>query len=300
MPPTVHTSVLPAESLSFLALEPGDRVVDGTLGGGGHTRLLAEAVGPTGLVIAIDRDAAAIAHGVETLAGLPVRFAQANYRDLPEVLDALSIDKVDAVLLDVGLSSDQLADASRGFSFEAEGPLDLRFDTSEGEPAWRLVNRLRPETLADILYEFGEERHSRRIARRVAAEREKEPIRTAKHFARVVASAIPKQYPPPRIHPATRSFQALRIAVNEELKSLSIALERTPTRLVPGGRMVVISFHSLEDRLVKQAFRNTQVWECLTRSPVEASEEEVARNPRSRSARLRAAKRLAGPEAASG
>jgi len=300
MPPTVHTSVLPAESLSFLALEPGDRVVDGTLGGGGHTRLLAEAVGPTGLVIAIDRDAAAIAHGVETLAGLPVRFAQANYRDLPEVLDALSIDRVDAVLLDVGLSSDQLADASRGFSFEAEGPLDLRFDTSEGEPAWRLVNRLRPETLADILYEFGEERHSRRIARRVAAEREKEPIRTARHFARVVASAIPKQYPPPRIHPATRSFQALRIAVNEELKSLSIALERTPTRLVPGGRMVVISFHSLEDRLVKQAFRNAQVWECLTRSPVEASEEEVARNPRSRSARLRAAKRLASPEAASG
>ena len=300
MPPTVHTSVLPAESLSFLALEPGARVVDGTLGGGGHTRLLAEAVGPTGLVIAIDRDAAAIAHGVETLAGLPVRFAQANYRDLPEVLDALSIDRVDAVLLDVGLSSDQLADASRGFSFEAEGPLDLRFDTSEGEPAWRLVNRLRPETLADILYEFGEERHSRRIARRVAAEREKEPIRTARHFARVVASAIPKQYPPPRIHPATRSFQALRIAVNEELKSLSIALERTPTRLVPGGRMVVISFHSLEDRLVKQAFRNTQVWECPTRSPVEASEEEVARNPRSRSARLRAAKRLASPEAASG
>ena len=295
MPPTVHTSVLPAESLSSLALKPGDRVVDGTLGGGGHTRLLAEAVGPSGLVIAIDRDAGAIAHGVETLAGLPVRFAQANYCDLPEVLDALSIDTVDAVLLDVGLSSDQLADASRGFSFEAEGPLDLRFDTSEGEPAWRLVNRLRPETLADIIYQYGEERHSRRIARRIAAEREKEPIRTAKQFARIVTSAIPKQYPPPRIHPATRTFQALRIAVNEELKSLSIALERTPTRLAPGGRMVVISFHSLEDRLVKQAFRNTQVWECLTRSPVEAAEEEVARNPRSRSARLRAARRLASP-----
>ena len=297
---TVHTSVLPAESLSFLALESGDTVVDGTLGGGGHTRLLAEAVGPAGRVIAIDRDAGAIAHGVETLAGLPVRFAQANYCDIPEVLDALSIDKVDAVLLDVGLSSDQLADASRGFSFEAEGPLDLRFDTSEGEPAWRLVNRLRPETLADILYEYGEERHSRRIARRVAAEREKEPIRTAKQFARIVTSAVPRQYPPPRIHPATRSFQALRIAVNEELKSLSIALERVPERLVPGGRMVVISFHSLEDRLVKQAFRNTQQWECLTRSPVEAGEEEVARNPRSRSARLRAARRTASPEVAEG
>lgn len=295
MSSTIHTSVLPAESLSFLDLKPGDRVVDGTLGGGGHTRLLAEAVGPTGLVIAIDRDPGAIARGVDLLAGLPVRFAQANYRDLPEVLDALSIDKVDAVLLDVGLSSDQLADVERGFSFDADGPLDLRFDPTEGEPAWRLVNRLRPESLADLIFEYGEERHSRRIARRIAAVREKEPIRTARQFARIVTSAIPRQYPPARIHPATRTFQALRIAVNEELKSLQIALERTPNRLVRGGRMVVIAFHSLEDRLVKQAFRNTQVWECLTRSPVDASEEEVARNPRSRSARLRAARRLPDP-----
>jgi len=295
MSSTVHTSVLPAESLSFLGLRPGDRVVDGTLGGGGHTRLLAEAVGPTGLVIAIDRDPGAIARGAELLAGLPVRFAQANYRDLPEVLDALSIDAVDGVLLDVGLSSDQLADTTRGFSFDADGPLDLRFDPTEGEPAWRLVNRLRPESLADLIFEYGEERHSRRIARRIAAVREREPIRTARQFARIVTSAIPRQHPPARIHPATRTFQALRIAVNEELKSLRIALERTPTRLVPGGRMVVISFHSLEDRLVKQAFRNTQVWDCLTRSPVDASEEEVARNPRSRSARLRAARRLPDP-----
>ena len=295
MASTIHTSVLPAESLGFLALKPGDRVVDGTLGGGGHTRLLAEAVGPTGLVIAIDRDPGAIARGVDLLAGLPVRFAQANFRDIPEVLDALSIDKVDAVFLDVGLSSDQLADVERGFSFDADGPLDLRFDPTEGEPAWRLVNRLRPESLADLIYEYGEERYSRRIARRIAAVREKEPIRTARQFARIVTSAIPRQHPPARIHPATRTFQALRIAVNEELKSLQIALERTPTRLAPGGRMVVISFHSLEDRLVKQAFRNTQVWECLTRSPVDASEEEVARNSRSRSARLRAARRLPDP-----
>ena len=295
MSSTIHTSVLPAESLGFLALKPGDRVVDGTLGGGGHTRLLAEAVGPTGLVIAIDRDPGAIARGVDLLAGLPVRFAQANFRDIPEVLDALSIDKVDAVFLDVGLSSDQLADVERGFSFDADGPLDLRFDPTEGEPAWRLVNRLRPESLADLIFEYGEERHSRRIARRIAAVREKEPIRTARQFARIVTSAIPRQYPPARIHPATRTFQALRIAVNEELKSLQIALERTPTRLAPGGRMVVISFHSLEDRLVKQAFRNSQTWECLTRSIVEASAEEVAHNSRSRSARLRAARRLPDP-----
>jgi 16S rRNA (cytosine1402-N4)-methyltransferase len=295
---SVHAPVLPAEVMSFLAVRPGMRVIDGTLGGGGHTRLLAEAVGPEGLVIAIDRDPAAIDRGARELAGLPVRFAQANYCDIPEVLDALSIDAVDAVLLDIGLSSDQLADRTRGFSFDADGPLDLRFDPTEGEPAWRIVNRMKPESLADIIYEFGEERHSRRIARRIAAVREKEPIHSAREFARLVMSAIPRQHPPSRIHPATRTFQALRIAVNQELKSLRIALERIPQRLVPGGRLAVISFHSLEDRLVKQAFRNTQVWDCLTRSPIEAGPEELAANPRSRSAKLRVARRIAAIPAA--
>jgi 16S rRNA (cytosine1402-N4)-methyltransferase len=284
---SIHTPVLSAEVMSLLDIRPGMRVVDGTLGGGGHTRLFAEAVGQEGLVISIDRDPEAIERGARELAGLPVRFAQANYRDLPEVLDALAIDRVDRVLLDVGLSSDQLADDARGFSFDSEGPLDLRFDPTEGEPAWRLVNRMRPETLADLIHEFGEERFSRRIARRIATAREKEPIRSARDFARIVTSAIPRQYPPPRIHPATRTFQALRIAVNEELKSLRIALERIPTRLAPEGRLAVISFHSLEDRLAKEAFRNRQVWEPLTRGPVEATDDEVARNPRSRSAKLR-------------
>lgn len=294
---SIHTSVMPAEVLGFLAIEPGMRVVDGTLGGGGHTRLLAEAVGPTGLVVALDRDPAAIDRGVGELAGLPVRFAQANFCDLPEVLDALAIDAVDRVLLDVGLSSDQLADASRGFSFDADGPLDMRFDPTEGEPAWRLINRMRPESLADIIHEFGEERFSRRIARRIAAVRDKEPIRTARDLTRVVLAAVPRQKPPSRIHPATKTFQALRIAVNQELKSLRIALERIPKRLAPGGRLAVLSFHSLEDRLVKEAFRNRQTWERLTRSPVEASAEEVARNPRSRSAKLRAAQLAAAPPA---
>ena len=297
-PSSVHTAVLPAEVLSFLAIAPGMRVVDGTLGGGGHTRLFAEAVGPTGLVVAIDRDPAAIDRGARELAGLPVRFAQANFCDLPEVLDALAIDRVDRVLLDVGLSSDQLADASRGFSFDADGPLDLRFDPTEGEPAWRIVARMRPESLADILFEFGEERYSRRIARRIAAVREKQPIRSSRDLARVVAAAVPRQHPPPRIHPATRTFQALRIAVNQELKSLRIALERIPGRLAPGGRLAVISFHSLEDRLVKEAFRCRQVWESLTRSPLEATPEEVARNPRSRSAKLRVAQLAASGEPA--
>ena len=289
---SVHTSVLPAEVMSYLAVEPGMRVVDGTLGGGGHARLLAEAVGSQGLVIGIDRDPAAIERGARELAGLPVRFAQANYCDIPEVLDALAIDRVDRVLLDVGLSSDQLADDSRGFSFDSDGPLDLRFDPTEGEPAWRMINRMRTESLADIIHEFGEERFSRRIARRIAAVREKEPIKTSREFARIVMSAIPRQHPPPRIHPATRTFQALRIAVNQELKSLRIALERIPTRLAAGGRLAVISFHSLEDRLAKEAFRNRQVWENLTKSPVEAGNEEILRNPRSRSAKLRVGQRL--------
>jgi 16S rRNA (cytosine1402-N4)-methyltransferase len=286
---SIHTPVLAAEVMAHLDIRPGMRVVDGTLGGGGHTRLFAEAVGSEGLVIGIDRDPIAIDRSARELAGLPVRFAQANFRDVPEVLDALGIDRVDRVLLDVGLSSDQLADHDRGFSFDSDGPLDLRFDPTEGEPAWRLVNRMRPETLADIIHEFGEERFSRRIARRIATAREKEPIRSAREFARIVMSAIPRQYPPPRIHPATRTFQALRIAVNEELKSLRIALERIPSRLAAGGRLAVISFHSLEDRLVKEAFRNRQVWEPLTRGPVGASDDEIARNPRSRSAKLRAA-----------
>lgn len=295
---SIHTPVLAAEVMRYLGLEPGMRVVDGTLGGGGHTRLFADAVGPEGLVIGIDRDPVAIERGARELAGLPVRFAQANFRDIPEVLDALSLDRVDRVLLDVGLSSDQLADHDRGFSFDSEGPLDLRFDPTEGEPAWRLVSRMRPETLADIIYEFGEERFSRRIARRIAAAREKEPIRSARDFARIVTSAIPRQHPPPRIHPATRTFQALRIAVNEELKSLRIALERIPGRLSDRGRLAVISFHSLEDRLVKEAFRNRQVWEPLTRGPVEATDDEVLRNPRSRSAKLRVAERIGEGEEA--
>ena len=290
--PSIHTSVLPAEVMSFLAIEPGMTVIDGTLGGGGHTRLLVEAVGPTGRVIALDRDPAAIERGAHEFAGKPVRFAQANFCDVPEVLDALEIEKVDRVLLDIGLSSDQLADDTRGFSFDSDGPLDLRFDPTEGEPAWRMINRLRPETLADIIYEFGEERFSRRIARRIADVRAREPIKTSRDLARVVVAAVPRQKPPQRIHPATRTFQALRIAVNQELKSLRIALERIPSRLATDGRLVVISFHSLEDRLVKEAFRNRQVWENLTRSPVEASDDELARNPRSRSAKLRAARVL--------
>ncbi len=300
MSASIHTSVLPAEVMAFLAIEPGMTVVDGTLGGGGHTRLLVDAVGPTGRVIALDRDPAAIERGASELLGKPIRFAQANFCDLPEVLDAVGLERVDRVLLDIGLSSDQLADHARGFSFDSDGPLDLRFDPTEGEPAWRMINRLRPETLADIIYEFGEERFSRRIARRIADARGQTPIQSSRDLARIVMSAVPRQRPPARIHPATRTFQALRIAVNQELQSLRIALERIPTCLSPGGRLAVISFHSLEDRLVKEAFRNRQVWENLTKSPVEAGDEETLRNPRSRSAKLRAAQVVATPPVGEG
>lgn len=291
---SVHIPVLAAEVMSCLDVRQGMTVVDGTLGGGGHARLLSDAVGPEGLVIAIDRDPSAIERAARDLAGRSIRFAQANFCDIPEVLDAVGIQAVHRVLLDIGLSSDQLADDTRGFSFDSSGPLDLRFDPTEGEPAWRMINRMRPESLADIIHDFGEERFSRRIARRIAAVRERTPIRSARDLAAVVTAAVPRQQPPPRIHPATRTFQALRIAVNQELKSLRIALERIPGRLAPEGRLAVISFHSLEDRLVKEAFRNRQSWEPLTKGLVEASAEEIQRNPRSRSAKLRAATKRTG------
>ena len=213
------------------------------------------------------------------LAGLPIKLAQSNFCDLPEVLHTVDIAAVDGILLDLGMSSDQLADADRGFSFDADGPLDLRFDPSEGEPAWRLINRLSAEHLADLIYLYGEERYSRRIARAIVETRRQQPIRTAGELAAVVRRAIPPAQRPERIDAATRTFQALRIAVNEELKSLEIALRRFPEVLRPGGRLAVISFHSLEDRRVKAAFRDDPRWEALTRKPVQATEAEMARNP---------------------
>lgn len=287
----LHVPVLPTEILAALDPQPGQTFVDGTLGGGSHTRLLAQRVGAAGLVIALDRDPRAIAAAEQNLRGLPVKLAQANFCDLPEVLDELRIEHVDGVLLDLGLSSDQLADAARGFSFDAAGELDLRFNPDEGEPAWRLLARLPEKELADLIYGFGEERFSRRIARRIVERRHATPVRTAADLAALLRRCVPRS-PKERIDPATRTFQALRIAVNRELESLKSALERIPDRLTIGGQLAIISFHSLEDRLVKQAFRDDPRLEVLTRKPVTASEEEVRRNPRSRSAKLRVARRV--------
>jgi 16S rRNA (cytosine1402-N4)-methyltransferase len=287
---TQHRPVLAEEVLAWLRPTAGQTIVDGTLGGGGHSRLMAEAVGPNGLVIGLDRDIAVIELAGKELQNLPVKAIQANYSDLPEVLDELNIDTVDGILLDLGLSSDQLADPARGFSFHSMGTLDLRFDTSRGEPAWKLVERLSAEHLADLFFRYGEERYSRRIARRIAECRRKNPIRTAAELARIVRESVPRSRDE-RIDPATRTFQALRIAVNDELKWLEVALRRMPDRLRPGGRLAVISFHSLEDRLVKDSFRGDDRLEVLTRRPIRPDEPEVAANPRARSAKLRVAER---------
>ncbi|HJN67584.1 MAG TPA: 16S rRNA (cytosine(1402)-N(4))-methyltransferase RsmH, partial [Pirellulales bacterium] len=234
-----HLPVLLEEVIGWLHPAPGETFVDGTLGGGGHVRALAGAVGGAGLVIGIDRDPAALAQAEQGLLGLPVKLTNRNYADIPELLEEISLTAVDGILLDLGLSSDQLADTARGFSFSAEGPLDLRFDPQEGEPAWRLLQWISERALADLIHEYGEERYSRRIARQIVARRQTEAIRTASDLTRAVLASLPRSTHRWRIHPATRTFQALRIAVNEELKWLKVALSRLPACLRPGGRFAV-------------------------------------------------------------
>ena len=283
----VHIPVMVEEVLHWLQPRPGGVVVDGTLGGGGHTRALAERVGPQGIVVAVDRDPAAVVAAERNLAGLPVKLVHGNFCDLPEALRELGIAAVDGVMLDLGMSSEQLADPERGFSFSSAGLLDLRFDPTRGEPAYRLINRLSPSHLADLIYAYGEERYSRRIALAIAERRRKQPIQTAAQLAEVVRQAIPSGPGPQRIDPATRTFQALRIATNDELKSLEIALRRIPGCLRPEGRLAVISFHSLEDRLVKEAMRRDPRLEMLTKKPVMAGDAETAptRAPAAQSSR---------------
>lgn len=290
---TVHIPVLTAEVLEGLDPQPGQWVVDGTLGGGGHARELLDRVGPEGHLIGLDRDPNAVE---ETQTRFPEENATliaANYSDMPEILLHHGVPLVDCILLDLGLSSDQLADRDRGFSFQSEGALDLRFNPMAGESAARLVNRLSEKHLADLIYAFGEERFSRRIARKIVKRRHENKIETSAQLAALVRSCIPKSKTQ-SIDPATRTFQALRIAVNDELKWLKSAMQRLPDLLQPGGRIAVISFHSLEDRIVKQALNENSELEVLTRKPIQASETELANNPRSRSAKLRIARRLGG------
>jgi 16S rRNA (cytosine1402-N4)-methyltransferase len=286
-----HVPVLLAEALELLAVRPGGLYVDGTVGLGGHAEAVLRASSPDGRLLGLDRDGETLERARARLAGFGgrARLEQGDYREIPE---RLAGEEADGILLDLGVSSVQLDQAERGFSFQAEGPLDMRMDRSAGTTAADLVNRMRERDLADLLYALGEEPASRRIARAIVFARERKPIETTSELADIVRRAAPRRRPG-GLHPATRTFQALRIRVNREIEGLGEAFERAAGCLKPGGRLAVIAFHSLEDRAAKEAFRALagRGFRVLTRKPVRPGEAEVRANPRARSARLRAVAR---------
>lgn len=302
-----HIPVLYQEVLEYLQPEPGRLYIDGTVGAGGHTAALLHASAPDGRLLAFDRDPAAIAHSRQRLAEFANRvvFVQASYAEMAALAPALGFEQVDGILLDLGLSSRQLDDAERGFSFMEDGPLDMRFDPTDGRSAADLVNTLPEAALAEIFWQYGEVRQSRKFARAIVHHR---PIETTGQLADLIVQESGGRRG--RIHPATQLFQALRIAVNDELGMLEKGLKAAVELLKPGGRLAVISFHSLEDRLVKNFIRD-QSRDCIcppqqplctcdvqpalkavTRKVVRPSEKEVAENPRSRSAKMRVAERM--------
>lgn len=312
-PAAGHRPVLLDEALGLLAPRAGAAYLDGTFGGGGHSRAILAAAAPDGVVLALDADPAAVARGRlvarEPGVGERLRMVRANFADLAGVARGEGLAPVDGVLLDLGLSSFQLDDPARGFAFRSEGPLDMRFDPTAGRSAADLVNELPADELADVIWRFGEEPRSRAIARAIARERARGPITSTARLAAIVAAAVGGRRGRDS-HPATRTFQGLRIAVNDELVALERALAGAVEVLAPGGRLVVIAFHSLEDRIVKR-FLERESAGCLcppeisicvcgheprlarlTRRAVKASPAEVAANPRSRSAVLRAGARL--------
>jgi len=312
--PSTHTPVLFQPVLDGLQIKPGGRYIDATLGGGGHAQGILAASAPDGRLLGLDRDPAAVEGVRARLAATAERclLVHSSYAHVAQVAHEHRFDPVDGILFDLGLSSLQLADSQRGFAFMREGPLDMRFDpTVEGPTAATLVNELSLNELTTILYDFGEERQARRIARAIIEAR---PVRTTSELAAVIEQVSSGTRRPGgprgRIHPATRAFQALRIAVNGELAALELALPEAVQLLAPGGRLVVISFHSLEDRLVKR-FMRRESQDCICppglpictcehratlhlvgRKAVKAKEEEIEANPRARSARLRVAERL--------
>ena len=294
----MHAPVLVAEVISQLAPARGGLFVDCTLGAGGHSRALLDA-GAT-RILGFDRDRTALALAAGTLHDQldRVEMVHADYRSLDAVLDARGIVSVDGgILADLGVSSMQLDDAARGFSFRADAPLDMRMDRDSGLPVSALLQTVDEAALADIIYEFGEERFSRRIARGIVRARETSPITTTGQLAAIVRRAVASRGWQ-RIDPATRTFQALRIWVNGELEGLDAFIRQAVSRLLAGARIAIIAFHSLEDRIVKHTFRALAqapdpLVALITRRPIEASEDEIARNPRARSAKLRVAERLA-------
>ncbi|MDD2270891.1 MAG: 16S rRNA (cytosine(1402)-N(4))-methyltransferase RsmH [Desulfuromonadaceae bacterium] len=306
-----HLSVLPNEVIQYLALKPAGVYLDGTLGGAGHATLILENA-PAATLIGIDRDQEALAAAGERLAGYGerARLVQGDFADVAEHLNTLGIAALDGFILDLGVSSHQLDTRERGFSFQQDAPLDMRMDTGSGETAADLVNKLPEPELERILAEYGEERWAKRIASFIVKERAESPIATTFRLVDIIKGAVPKAKWDERIHPATRTFQALRIAVNTELESLERGMRDALDLLKPGGRGVIISFHSLEDRIVKHIFREyaegctcpRQMPVCvcgkqprvkiLTGRPVSATEAETNDNPRARSAKLRAVEKL--------
>ena len=287
-----HKPVLIHEVLAFLSLKKGQRVLDATLGGGGHASLIQKMIGPEGLLIGIDRDSDSLAFAERRLkaAGKNYKLAHANFSEMDRVLNGFGIDKVDAALFDLGISSFQLESANRGFSFEKDAPLDMRMDTSGGMLAHDIVNRVKENELKEIIKKYGEERYAGRIASFIAAARKKKPIESARELAAIIKRAVGGRYRFQKINPATRTFQALRITVNRELESLEEALSKITSYLNPKSRLAVISFHSLEDRIVKYKFRDFEKsgsGSIITKKPITADESEIRRNPRSRSAKLR-------------
>ncbi len=306
-----HLSVLPGETIACLAPQSGEIYLDGTVGGGGHARLILEASAPDGRLIGLDRDPDALEHAARILSpyGMRVSLHHACFADLATILDALAIDAVDGVLFDLGVSSWQLDSAGRGFSFRQDGPLDMRMDPTRGESAADIVNHRDEAELVRIFREYGEERFAGRIARHIVKIRQTTPFTRTTELAEMVRDVVPGGNIPARIHPATRIFQALRIEVNGELEQVKSGINTAFQRLKIGGRLAVISFHSLEDRIVKQTFQQlstgcncppklplcvcgrTPVAELLTRRGIKGSTAD-SDNPRARSAVLRAIRKL--------
>jgi 16S rRNA (cytosine1402-N4)-methyltransferase len=307
-----HQTVLKEEVLNILRPQPGMIYLDGTLGSGGHAQAILNASSPTGRLIGVDWDEEALETAKFRLEefGRRVIFFRDNFKNVGRILKGLSVASLDGVLLDLGISSEQLEKADRGFAFLSEGKLDMRMDRRRKRSAYHLVNELPAPELERILWQYGEERWTKKIVRAIRHRRTGgHPITTTKELAEIVASAIPRAHHPKRVHPATKCFQALRIAVNDELGNLETFLQEIVKFLKPGAKIVVISFHSLEDRIVKRYFKSwaegctcpPQLPRCvcgrkkmlkiLTRSPIIPSPEEIRENPRSRSAKLRAAER---------
>jgi 16S rRNA (cytosine1402-N4)-methyltransferase len=302
-----HATVLKDEAVTLLLAAPGKVILDGTLGGGGHALALLDA---GARVVGLDQDPAALEAARDRLRGRDVVIAHGNFRDARAVLDELGVGEVDGAIVDLGVSSPQLDDPARGFSFRSGGPLDMRMDPTRGRPLSARLDEWDEKALARILDSLGEERFARRIARAIHQAHAKHQLADTRALADLVGDSIPRKAWPRQIHPATRTFQALRIAVNDELGALAEWLTQLPRIVARGGRAAAISFHSLEDRMVKQGFARlatgcicppqlpvcacgrTAQWKVITRKPVEAGEDELARNPRSRSARLRAVERL--------